>query len=227
MMWWFPIVAVGLVIGGGRSSQRWWTRRSFERFATPAPSRPPIRWKPRRTPDPLDSVAPTLDALARSVAGGIGLSGAIAALHTSAPHGFADRLVDAQVQHRLGVPLATALAESSRPGDPHEVAVALGAIGAAARHGGSQAAALDRAAVAVRQRRTVTAERRVQAAQARLSATVLVALPPVFALWNLLTSRRIARFMFTNPIGWVCTLLGVALDLVGWRWMRRLVGVDR
>jgi tight adherence protein B len=175
-------------------------------------------------------VAPALDALARSLAGGTGLARALDSLidrRNESTRPFVMALGVARRRHRLGVPLAAAFADARSTMAPTpETDLALTALEAAARHGGAQAGALDRAAFAVRQRRTVVAERAAHSAQARLSALVLSLLPPAFAMWSISTNHRVARFLLASPAGWLCTVGGVALNALGWRWMRRLVRSD-
>ena len=60
------------------------------------------------------------------------------------------------------------------------IGVGVTALEVAARHGGNPAAALDRVAAAVRERRAVVAERAVHSAQARMSATRAAKLEEVY-----------------------------------------------
>ena len=89
--------------------------------------------------------------------------------------------------------------------------------------GGPGTAALDRAADTIRERDAIRNERIAHAAQARLSAQILSFLPLVFTGWTTMTDDRVARFLLATPLGAACLATGVALDLVGWRWMHRLV----
>ena len=84
---------------------------------------------------------------------------------------------------------------------------------------------LDRAAAVVRERRTWQHERVVQAAQARTSARVLTFLPLAFAMWGVATSASVRAAYAGSPVTVVVAALGVALNAVGWWWMRRVVGV--
>ena len=83
---------------------------------------------------------------------------------------------------------------------------------------------LDRAAAVVRERRTWRHERIVQAAQARTSARVLTFLPLAFAMWGVATSASVRAAYAGSPVTVVVAAVGVALNTVGWWWMRRVVG---
>ena len=91
------------------------------------------------------------------------------------------------------------------------------------RTGTDAADVLDRAVVIARERRAWLAERRAQAAQARLSAWLLTLLPMVFAGWGLLTSARVRDALVDSPVVGICISAGCGLNLIGWWWMRRLV----
>jgi Flp pilus assembly protein TadB len=95
------------------------------------------------------------------------------------------------------------------------------------RTGGRMGAAVDRAVLVLRERAAWQRERAVQAAQARLSATVLTLLPLAFAGWGVATSARIRRAYTDIPLCGVAAVAGLALNAIGWLWMRRLVHGDR
>jgi tight adherence protein B len=84
------------------------------------------------------------------------------------------------------------------------------------------AAAIDRVAATLRQRAADRAERRVQAAQARLSAHVMTAVP-LSMLGLLLATDGDVRAVTTTPIGATCLVTGLALNAIGWTWMRHIV----
>ncbi len=88
--------------------------------------------------------------------------------------------------------------------------------------GGARARAVDAAAATIRERAAISAEIRAQSAQARLSALVISAIPPVFLAWTLTTDRRARAFLFGSVVGWVCLGVGLMLDAVGAWWMRRV-----
>jgi len=249
--WWMPVAAVLALLVHHVTSRRWWTGRITARLEPPKPRRRRDRVKvphwlvtrlERRT-CLADDVAPTLDELARSTAAGSTLATAIETLgppRSTRP--FAALVGSSLVDHRLGAPLGDALATvdprhaPSRRRPPRqqlrarrahlpgpEPALGLAVLEMAARHGGATAASLDRAASAVRERRSVIAERAVQSAQARLSALVLTLLPIGFALWTASTDQRVARFLTRSPVGWACLGVGLALNLAGWAWMRHII----
>lgn len=77
------------------------------------------------------------------------------------------------------------------------------------------AAALDGVATALLDRVEVDDEVRALAAQARTSAVVLVALPPVGAALFCVADPGFASVVLTTPAGRLCLVAGVTLDLAG------------
>lgn len=109
------------------------------------------------------------------------------------------------------------------PGDGAHLRLALTVILTSARLGGSAAPAIDRTAATLRQRAADADERSVHAAQARLSAHVLTAVP-VFMLALLMIGDADVRSAAMSTTGVVCIGVGMMLNVIGWIWMRRIIG---
>lgn len=124
---------------------------------------------------------------------------------------------------RRGVPLTTVLEGWRRARRSDAVALFVVACRFVHRHGGRTAPALEGVATALADRLEVADELRSLTAQARLSAWVLVALPLVGTFGFSLLDPGVARVLLTTPAGWVCLLVGGALELGGVLVVRRLV----
>jgi tight adherence protein B len=105
--------------------------------------------------------------------------------------------------------------------DPDE-SVALQTLSVAMSLGGPTAAVLQSGAALLRERAAVRAEAAVHAAQARLSARVLTAVPLLFAAWGTATSPSF-RHSLLGPFGAVAACVGLTLNAAGWWWMGRIV----
>jgi tight adherence protein B len=55
---------------------------------------------------------------------------------------------------------------------------------------------------------------------------ILCALPPMFAVYLLLTNREFLAPLVTDPRGWVITGAGLIWLAIGVFWMSRMVKVD-
>lgn len=103
-----------------------------------------------------------------------------------------------------------------------DAAVAAQALEVATALGGPHASVFEGAASTLRDRAVARAQAEAHAAQARLSARVLTAVPLVFSGWSVVTGASF-RAALSSPVGAGSATLGVALNLLGWRWMRRIV----
>jgi Flp pilus assembly protein TadB len=108
--------------------------------------------------------------------------------------------------------------------DHGDLALTVQALSAAAHLGGPVAATLDEAAAVLRERAAARAGRRAHGSQARISARVLTVVPMGFAVWSAAASQRTRDVYISSAAGGVCAICGLALNLVGWRWMRRIIG---
>jgi tight adherence protein B len=162
-------------------------------------------------------VAVWCEGLARVVRGGSTLG---TALRTTVPPASCSAYVD-EIVFTLdrGSRLADALAGPTP--SPH-LDLAVTVLRACALNGGPPAEPLDRAAATLRGRAADAAERQTQSAQARLSAVVMTILP-VAMLTLLLTTSSTTRAAASTPTGSVAIVLGAALNIGGWRWMRRII----
>ena len=166
--------------------------------------------RPRRS-DGAVELARWCETLARAVRGGDALRTALERVEP--PPATADSLTE----------LLRPGARSDRSGgDDPDVAIVLAVVTACLDHGGPAAEPLDRAAGVLRSRAAERAERRVQSAQARLSATVLTWLP-IAVLGVMFTTSSAVRRVVISPLGATVVTVGAIVNVIGWWWMRRIV----
>ena len=112
--------------------------------------------------------------------------------------------------------------DGPRSGFDRSVRLGVAALAIAAEIGGPQARSADAVAATLREQRAMAGDIAAGAAQARLSALILVAVPVVFALAQAVTNRDAARFLFGTRAGVACVIVGLGLDGIGAAWMQRL-----
>lgn len=88
--------------------------------------------------------------------------------------------------------------------------------------GGELARVIDEVAATLQDRDRLARELRAETAQARMSATVVAALPVVFLLLMSAGARDQASLLFGEPIGWVLLGIGGGLEAIGVVWIKRL-----
>jgi tight adherence protein B len=172
--------------------------------------------KPRRSRSLSPDYASLLDGIARRVRSGSSLTSAVIdEIDRSSPlHVVLNRL-------DTGDSLEEAL--GGVEADDGDLALTVQALSATAHLGGPIAATLDEAAAVLRERAAALAERRAHGSQARLSARVLTIVPLGFAVWSAAVSQHTRDVYISTAAGGVCAICGLALNLVGWRWMRRII----
>lgn len=175
----------------------------------------------RGRPNPLP-VAAWCDDLARHVRSGATLRDA---LTTVTPTDRSSAAATAPI--RLGLSRGRSILETiddCPEAGPH-LHLALRVIRTVADVGGASPIAIDRTAITLRQRSADRDERRVHAAQARLSAHVLTAVP-LLMLAALVATDPDVRSTIGSTVGAACVAVGLTANAVGWLWMQRLVKAE-
>ena len=188
------------------------------------------RWVERRmahTTISPGAVAEWCDALARSLRAGTTLSSALMSIEPADP-ALAHRSQSVRQALGRGAIVSTAVIglrpdPASRPQrqSPH-LALAAAVLATSGSIGGPAAASLDRLAGALRLRLADGQERSAHSSQARLSAHVLTFVP-LTLLGLLAATDSDVRAVLSQPTGIALVSIGLALNLVGWWWVRCIV----
>jgi Flp pilus assembly protein TadB len=188
------------------------------------------RWVERRmehTTISPGAVAEWCDALARSLRAGTTLRSALMSIEPTDP-ALAHRSQAVRQALGRGAIVSTAVIglhpdPASRPQQqsPH-LALAAAVLATSGSIGGPAAASLDRLAGALRLRVADGQERSAHSSQARLSAHVLTFVPLALLALLAVTDSDV-RAVLSQPTGVALVSIGLALNLVGWWWMRCIV----
>ena len=180
-----------------------------------------LRRSRRRTPDARD-VATWCDNIVRHVRSGSTLREALSVVPDDPATAWATTPLRLAIDRGCSIPDSVGRVDDAGP----HVRLALGVIVATSRIGGPAAAAIDRTAMALRQRAADLDERSIHAAQARLSTHVMTAIP-LLMLGVLVALDAEVRSVVASPIGAVCIAMGLLLNVAGWWWMHRIVRASR
>lgn len=112
--------------------------------------------------------------------------------------------------------------ESGRYGDS-DLNVTLHVIALAHEVGGDIATQIDALVDTLLDRIRSRSERQAQAATATASMRLITWLPVVCGAWIVSDSAVVRQVVFATPLGWLCLTIGVALNLAGRFWTKRLV----
>lgn len=173
-----------------------------------------------------DALGPALESMARSVRSGASLRQAV---YESAASG-ADPVLAAElgavvVDADRGAGLAEAVDRWAQSRPTAAVRLAGAAVCLAAETGGAPGRPLDGVAASLRERSALQRELHALGTQARLSAVVISLAPIGFTVLAAGVDPETGHFLLRSPVGRLCLVAGVTLDVLGALWMRRLARV--
>jgi tight adherence protein B len=123
----------------------------------------------------------------------------------------------------LGTDLGDALARMASRTASRDVTLWVTAMTVHRRTGGSLPKILESLANRIRERTQMRAEVRALTAQGRLSGLVVAGAPVGFFLLLSATSRDQMSVLYSSPLGLTVLALGVAFQLLGFVWVRRIL----
>lgn len=167
-----------------------------------------------------------LQILSGALSAGLSLAQAVDTVVREGPEPLATEFQRALVENRIGVPLEDAfeaVAERYRSKDFGWVVMA---IRIQREVGGNLAELLTTVAGTMRERAYLRRQVQTLSAEGRLSAIILCALPPGFALFLLFTNPEFLEPLVADTRGQLLLGFGVGWLLIGVFWMSRLVKVE-
>jgi Flp pilus assembly protein TadB len=132
----------------------------------------------------------------------------------------------ALAETRLGVEMEDALSRVAARMSSKDLAWAVVAIRVQREVGGNLAEVLSTTGATMREREALRRHVRGLAAEGRLSAYILIALPLLVALVMLLTRPSYLVPLVTTALGVAMLIVGIALMVLGTFWMTRIVKVE-
>ncbi|MEY2779153.1 MAG: hypothetical protein RL623_333 [Actinomycetota bacterium] len=195
---------------------RWWTRSWIILRLTPSAVQ---KLASVRSCD--SSVSDFLDAIARDVHSGYSLNLAFVQCAKRFPHlsWWTEPIAEHCVQ---GKSLAIAISEVGSVAKNADFSLAARTLAVASNGGYGIANTLEKCASILRERSQLINERNAQTAQIRLSTSILSWIPLAICVWILLHQPNTRTSLLNSPIGLLCLLCGMVLNVVGRMWMARI-----
>ena len=177
------------------------------------------RWAGRRTRRLVASLPDVVDMIGRSLRSGASLAQALREVATGGPSTVRSELAIVVGGIDRGQPTPQALQVWVERMPRPEVRIVAAALALASRNEAGTTRALDGVSHSLRDRAALTAEIGSQSAQAAASMQALVLLPALFLGIDVIGSQGTVRFLTREPLGQVCLVAAVVLDVFGWLWM--------
>jgi tight adherence protein B len=214
--------AVGTLLGGG-------SVRLGVLFLGVGFTLPPLwlRWQATRRRRSFDSGLPeTLQLMSGALSAGLSLAQAVDTIVREGPDPIAGEFKRVLVENRIGLSLEDAFDGVAARYQSRDLAWVVMAIRIQREVGGNLAELLATVAETMRERKFLRRQVQTLAAEGKLSALVLCALPPAFFVFVMVLRPGYMDPMFEQVVGWL-TLGGAAAWLaLGVFWMSRLVKVE-
>ncbi len=168
----------------------------------------------------------TLQLISGSLAAGLSLSQSLDTVVREGAEPVAGEFKRVLVETRLGVPLEDALSGVAERFESRDFEWVVMAIKIQRQVGGNLAELLDTVAATMREREYIRRQVNTLAAEGKLSAVVLSALPPSFLVYLGLSQPSYIEPLFNDARG-IAMLVGATVWLLlGVLWMRKLVKVE-
>jgi tight adherence protein B len=169
--------------------------------------------------------ADALDILTSALRAGLAFSAAVQVVAEESPEPVSTEFSLVFEENRLGLDMREALRNLARRVDCPELRMFVTAVILQRETGGNLAEILDGTAAVIRDRFRILGEVRALTAQQRFSGLILSVLPLVMAALLLVTAPDYMRVLVTDP--WGPYLIGgaLALQLVGYLAIKRIVAI--
>lgn len=167
-----------------------------------------------------------LESVSRSLRSGSSLSQAVSETIDGPPAltwPLSEELSEVRSSLAAGAPFQQVLEDWRDRRQLRAVTLAVAAMSLGAGVGGERARSIDGVAYTLREHQALHQELAVSAAQARISAVVVAALPLMFLLLADAVGGQGGEFLLGTSLGMACLLGGIVLNCAGAWWMRRIV----
>ncbi len=167
-----------------------------------------------------------IDTLARAVRAGHAFTTALELIANEVSEPVAGEFRQLFEEQKFGLPVRDALINLADRIPLVDVKFFVTAVMLQRETGGNLAEILDNLSYVIRERFKILRQVRVHTAQGRLTMVLLMALPPTIVVVMLIMNPGFIRPLFTDYLGHVLIVAGIALQTMGYFVIRRIIRIQ-
>jgi tight adherence protein B len=168
----------------------------------------------------------TLEFIGRSMRAGHAFSVSLEMIHREFQEPVAGEFRRTFEEHNLGLPIEVALQKLGQRVPSLDVHFFVSAVLLQKRTGGNLAEILDKLAYVIRERFKLRGRIRAVSAHGKMTATALSCIPIAVAVLMFYTNPDYVNFFFTDDVGQIMLGSAVALQLIGYGIMQKIVNIE-
>ena len=167
-----------------------------------------------------------LEFISRSMRAGHAFSASLEMIHREFQEPLAGEFRRAFEEHNLGLAVEVALQKLATRVPSLDVHFFVSAVLLQKRTGGNLAEILDKLAYVIRERFKLRGRIRAVSAHGKMTATALSSIPIAVAVLMFYTNPEYVTFFFTDDVGNIMMGSAVALQIIGYLVMRKIVNIE-
>jgi tight adherence protein B len=168
----------------------------------------------------------TLEFISRSMRAGHAFSVSLEMIYREFAEPVSGEFRRTFEEHNLGLPIEVALQKLATRIPSLDVHFFVSAVLLQKRTGGNLAEILDKLAYVIRERFKLRGRIRAVSAHGKMTATTLSAIPVAVAVLMFYTNPDYVKFFFTDDVGNIMLMIAVALQVVGFLIMKKIVNIE-
>lgn len=167
-----------------------------------------------------------LEFVSRSMRAGHAFSVSLEMIHREFQEPVASEFRRTFEEHNLGLPIEIALQKLAQRVPSLDVHFFVSAVLLQKRTGGNLAEILDKLAYVIRERFKLRGRIRAVSAHGRMTATALSCIPIAVAVLMFYTNPEYVKFFFTDDTGNIMLGAAIALQVIGYLIMQKIVNIE-
>jgi tight adherence protein B len=167
-----------------------------------------------------------IDTLARAVRAGHAFTTALEMISDEVSEPVSTEFRKLFEEQKFGLPVREALTNLVDRMPLVDVKFFVTAVMLQRETGGNLAEILDNLSYVIRERFKILRQVRVYTAQGRLTMLLLMGMPPIIIVGMMFMNPTFIRPLFTDPIGHVMLVIGIALQTVGYFVIRKIIRIQ-